>query len=1117
MADDLEVLIVQALRQKPGQTAAEIARELRRDRTEVNQRLYGHLSDQVRQDRTYRWHLAASDQSQSESPATREEPRFANTDLAKLARYYLACLGYDDAGISTFLTSRYGHVDYVELKSLPRSRTELTDNAAARQLLSSKRTDRARYDLYLGYPTAIKRMRSRRSDWEGLMVEPLLLFRLEEEAESGRLILDLGFPIVNQKPLQAFTNSERDMVMTELVQLEHELGLTGEGDPPELDELALRLHAIRQEWPWRESIHPEALSGVEAPIAELTEQGIYNRAVLIMAEGSPFTQGLEQELRELARLPEDRYAGTALGRWLGCSRAPASEAEETCHSPLLEVLPMNSEQREAVLTALTRPVTVITGPPGTGKSQVVTNLLVNAAWRGKRVLFASKNNKAVDVVETRANALGPRPILLRVGGQAYQARLAEYVLGLLAATSTESERQDFEEVRSIHDRLLEEHQRLANEANALVALRNEVDHLEQAADDSRRRLPACLFAGADKIDVIHVQHAIDQMNAAVDRADRARAPLLGRLLWPLARRGRFGQLARAATSVTPAFASVGVAVDACAGSVSGLEHLRELCSDARRALADVSVAANYRARLQALRRARPLEEMARLEAGVLHRIAQNSAQLWKLWLRLQPSKMTPEQRQRLGRYTAVLKMVIEAGEEGELSKAARDEYRKLFRDVSPLLSCWAVTSLSARGRIQFEPGIFDIVIFDEASQCDIASALPLLYRAKSIVVIGDPKQLSHISGLPRGQDQALLTKHGLFPLYADWAYSYQSLFALASTKVKGDEIIGLFDHHRSHADIINFANKEFYEERLRVATRYDRLKSPSRGEPGIRWIDVKGRAVRPAGGGAVNATEGRAAVDVLRDLLVSKRYAGTVGVVTPFRAQANAITESVNRDDVLAAALIRAEFLADTVHKFQGDERDVMVFSPVVAAGISDGALGFLSRNPNLFNVAITRARAQLLVVGDRAACIRSGIGYLARFAEYSVTLDHRAKADLQECLQDIGPEYPPVANPDLVSEWERILYRALYRADLRPIPQYPVEKYLLDLLLIDGERRLAIEVDGERYHRNWNGELCRRDQIRNQRLFELGYDVMRFWVYEVRDELADCVDRVQAWYGMQS
>ena len=73
-------------------------------------------------------------------------------------------------------------------------------------------------------------------------------------------------------------------------------------------------------------------------------------------------------------------------------------------------------------------------------------------------------------------------------------------------------------------------------------------------------------------------------------------------------------------------------------------------------------------------------------------------------------------------------------------------------------------------------------------------------------------------------------------------------------------------------------------------------------------------------------------------------------------------------------------------------------------------------------------------------------------------------------------------------------------------MPQYSVDKYHFDFALVSGKRRLNIEIDGERYHRNWDGELCRRDQIRNLRLMELGWDVMRFWVYQIRDDLDRCL-----------
>ena len=151
-------------------------------------------------------------------------------------------------------------------------------------------------------------------------------------------------------------------------------------------------------------------------------------------------------------------------------------------------------------------------------------------------------------------------------------------------------------------------------------------------------------------------------------------------------------------------------------------------------------------------------------------------------------------------------------------------------------------------------------------------------------------------------------------------------------------------------------------------------------------------------------------------------------------------------------------------------------------------------------------------MVGDRTACGNSGVDYLEQFVRYIGDLETRERQEAEERFRDLGPEYPPVSNPEQVSEWEKILYRALYRVGLRPLPQYRVEKYILDLALIDGDRRLDIEVDGERYHRNWSGELCYRDQLRNQRMYELGWDVLRFWVYEIRDDLEGCIFRVREW-----
>jgi hypothetical protein len=272
-----------------------------------------------------------------------------------------------------------------------------------------------------------------------------------------------------------------------------------------------------------------------------------------------------------------------------------------------------------------------------------------------------------------------------------------------------------------------------------------------------------------------------------------------------------------------------------------------------------------------------------------------------------------------------------------------------------------------------------------------------------------------------------------------------------------------------------------------VATRHDRLNSPSRSTPAIRWIAIQGSVTSP-GSGALNDPEASAVLAELHRLVIEQGYRGTVGVVTPFRAQANRIRELVEAHPQANVLLDGTQLLVDTVHRFQGDERDVILFSPVISEGITEGAVGFLRKTGNLFNVAITRARAALVVIGDPAAARESGVDYLSAFAAYvdGLTPDSAPSAGAAD-VDSNGPEYPNVSNPHQVSEWERILYRSLWEKGLRPTPQYPEEKFVLDLALFDGTRKLNIEVDGERYHRDWNGELLRRDQMRNMRMMGTG------------------------------
>jgi very-short-patch-repair endonuclease len=1108
-ADPLAGRILEHLRQHPGQLAREIAQALSCDKSEVNSRLYGVLGAQVSQDRQYRWSLAKTVASTTPNAA----PVRSETDLARLCRYYLDCISFDDeGGASIFAESRFGP-SHVELSQNPlvsgSGLGELLTAPDAQRLLASIRQHKKRLGLTLGYPCYLKRIRSKKG-WEGMMIEPLFLFPISSP-EPGRHqhVVDVDAMSLNFPLLARLSGLEGAAGLEEGLALMAELGAE-EGPPPEWDEFFARLHRIRPDWMWLESPDPKNLASTPS-LATAQDVGLYNRAVLFGKEQSIYTVGLEKELAKLQSISDADLARTALGSWTKGQVGQSGESPES----LLEVIPLNSEQREAVRRGLAGPLTVITGPPGTGKSQVVTSLLLNAAWKGQKVLFASKNNKAVDVVETRVNALGPRPILLRLGADKVRAELAEYLLRLLSAVTTPEDTARYQENLRQHTEVQHKIAEMEKAANNLVKLRNRVDELERKVEPLRAELGAKLFGSCRLIDTGGLERAVSGLGAAVENADRAAQPLLTRLTWWLVKQSRWSQLRSEVDKHRGALDSIGVPVPALSEApVDDVGPWRGVVQRTQHIRGRVLAARSYADALDELKLA---GELPKLHADILALTDKSQdlcQKLWSCWLALQPAKLTQADRRILGDYAAVLQLIVAANDSGsQLGKEVFRRYYELFPKIAGLLPCWAVTSLSANGRIPLEPGFFDLVVIDEASQCDIASALPLLFRAKSAVIIGDPRQLRHISSLAPHRDRELLGKHGLVGNFAAWSYSVVSLFDLASRLCAGDQITVLRDHHRSHHDIIEFSNRTFYEGCLRIATKHDRLRPVTPKETGIRWIPVDGEAQAAVGGGATNHAEARAVVDELKRISVDQRYSGSVGVVTPFRAQANLIREMVQRDQVLSDALARADFLAETAHRFQGDERDIMVFSPVVGRGLPGGSAGFLSKTPNLFNVAITRARCCLIVTGSVPALASSGVKHMEAFAYYFKELEQRGLSGVtQEYLADHGPRYPKVARPELVSEWEHIFYEKLYLAGIRTIPQFSVENYLLDLALIDGRRRLDIEVDGERYHRNWDGELLVRDRLRNQRLVELGWDVQRFWVYQIRDDIDGCVTKVTEW-----
>ena len=1039
--------------------------------------------------------------------------------LQNVASYYLDCISRDrDDGISVYATNKYGNPDYGQIFSLPfQSVNSVVNSQAVSNIINKARKSKFSNQLVLGYPLFIRWARSKAGN-PFAFVEPLLYqtFDLDDTTSS---ISPSDDPIrINPDAIGHLANCNKREVIYEILSVANGLNLDGPlEEQPDIAEAAFILRKIRSEWCWAEDIDPHRLSSLDlSQVSQECTTGIYNCAAFFVVEKSLFTQGLEQELGQLRDMSKEDQSSILFS--LMMAQIPDVQLPKTT---LIEPLPLNDEQRLAVKSALVAPLTVITGPPGTGKSQVVSSIIINSVFQGQKVLFASKNNKAVDVVLERVNSLSNRKVMIRLGrdsdGRDLRGQLVEYLNGLLSYVGNDSDKQRLMGCEQRHQELLALLEQISINEDRVIGLRNQVDQLERSVETSRIQLSDrkfYKFCTWDSSKIVDNETQLINLKTTIERSDINKQSMLIKLLWPLLKGSRLNELNQVIRDVSPLISELDIAT-----SNEFSAHKSEVCYDAynqvQKRFMEVKQISQYYSALKVLQDEHSLFEISAIYKKNQDQLVENSNYLWDSWLRLLPNRLSQEDRRCVGEFAGILQQLNDMGANSNPhSKKLWANYYRLLPRVSNILPCWAVTSLSARNRVPFEEGLFDLVVIDEASQCDIASAIPLLYRAKRAVIIGDIKQLKHISTITPQEDQMLLERYNLDVSHMNWSYRLKSLFELAQGLVSPKHLIDLKDHHRSHADIIEFSNKFFYDGNLRINTKYEQLKT-LKGEPAVRWIDVNGEVKTPSTGGAMNEREAQTVVEEIKRI-VKGGYKGTIGVVSPFRAQVNRIRDIISSFPNLEGQLGLHDFMVETVHKFQGDERDIMLFSPVLSNGISTGSAHFLSSTGNLFNVSLTRARAALVVIGDVNYCGSGPLSpqYMREFVNYQRQVATKFGVDANALMEyeKFGPEYPAISSSEFVSNWEKVLYKALYSSGIRTLPQYKVMQYSLDFALIKGDKKLDIEVDGEHYHRDWNGELCRRDRLRNQRLIELGWDVMRFWVYEIRDDLPGCIRRVKEW-----
>ena len=382
-----------------------------------------------------------------------------------------------------------------------------------------------------------------------------------------------------------------------------------------------------------------------------------------------------------------------------------------------------------------------------------------------------------------------------------------------------------------------------------------------------------------------------------------------------------------------------------------------------------------------------------------------------------------------------------------------------------------------------QPEVFDLLVIDEATQCTLTNLIPMIHRARRIVVIGDPEQLPAIGTIGQEAERSLAAKFEVTEWLELLGHAGNNVYTTAVHCIPGrrSDVIPLLEHYRSHPLIIGFANQHIYQQKLRLRRDPDQAKNIPYGA-GVHGTQVKGYCKRgPRDRSWINPPEVDAVCKQVKQLRECDGFgAFTIGVVTPFSAHANAISKKL--DEI---GLIMRDVTVGTAHTYQGDEKDIMIFSPVVAKGITDGAARWVEDPTNLINVALTRAREALFVVGDLEFC-RQQPGILGKLVKYVETISD---------LRKTSPYELELFSLMVVEGWDPQVHVML--GDIE-----------VDFVLTNPDRgiRLVVEVDGETVIKP-DGEVIEthtegshKDKSRDAPLEGNGYKVLRVQTRSIRE-----------------
>lgn len=253
---------------------------------------------------------------------------------------------------------------------------------------------------------------------------------------------------------------------------------------------------------------------------------------------------------------------------------------------------------------------------------------------------------------------------------------------------------------------------------------------------------------------------------------------------------------------------------------------------------------------------------------------------------------------------------------------------------------------------------FDYLIIDEASQVDLITGALALYNAKNAVIVGDRKQLPNV--IPTDSLSKIEELSKKYNIASNYDYVKQSFLTSIIESLNYVNKVLLKEHYRCHPKIINFCNKKFYNNELVILTE-------DKGEEDVMkvYITVKGSHAR----GHYNQRQIEIIDKEIMPELKQKLSVDEIGIVSPYNEQKIRLQDTINNENIQI----------DTVHKYQGREKDAIIITTV------NNQISEFIDDPKMLNVAITRSKRFLRLVVSRDICEKDGnINDLVKYIKYN-------------------------------------------------------------------------------------------------------------------------------------